>query len=219
MKTLAIFLCSWLVCALAVQAELSFAAKSAERKAKVGEASVVADFKFTNKGKKPATISLIDSSCGCLKAKSDKTTYQPGESGVIQTEFFVKGLTGTLEKFIHIRTSTSNTPTRLVVKVSIPEILSIEPKMADWNIGEGSKAKRVVFKVLRPQPIRILEVVPSRKSVTAKLYTVEEGRHYEIELTPGDTSKTLLGVVRIETDCEIPEQKRQMAFFRIARDD
>ena len=201
-------------------AKLNFEAEILERDAKIGDASVLAEFKFTNEGKTPVEIGLIDSACGCLKATSDKKVYKPGEAGIVEAEFFVKGLTGIVEKAITVHSKgDGRTATRLAVRVSIPEILSIEPKMAMWDLNESPGPKKVVFKVLRPEPIRVLEVVPSRKNVTAELHVIEEGRLYEIELTPKDTDSTMLGVVRIETDCEIPEQQRQMTFFRIAKED
>ncbi|MEM1294189.1 MAG: DUF1573 domain-containing protein [Verrucomicrobiota bacterium] len=210
----------WSLVAGAAHAKLKFEAEVLERSAKIGDASVLAEFKFTNNGKKAVEIGLIDSTCGCLKAESDKRRYEPGESGVVEAEFFVKGLSGLVEKaiFVHAKGDKSEA-VRLAVRVSIPEILSIEPKMASWDLNESVKSKRVVFKVLRPEPIRVLEVVPSRRNVTAELHVIEEGRHYEIELTPTETGATMLGVVRIETDCEIREQQRQMAFFRIAKND
>ncbi len=218
MKTFTLLGC-WLLSIAVAPAQLLFETNLLERSAEVGESSVIAEFNFKNTGTESAEIGLIDSSCGCLKARSNQSSYLPGESGVIEAEFFVKGLSGTVEKSITVRTNSNPTPVRLAVRVNIPEILLIEPKMLSWEIGEDPTPKRVTFKVLRADPIHLLEVVPSRKEVTASLHTIEDGRHYEIELTPRSTSDTILGVVRIETDCEIREQQRQMAFFRVSRGD
>lgn len=219
MKTLIACLV-WSLVASAAHAKLKFEAEILERAAKIGDASVLAEFKFKNEGKTAVEIGLIDSTCGCLKATSDKRVYEPGESGVVEAEFFVKGLSGLVEKAITVHSKgEKREAVRLAVRVSIPEILSIEPKMAMWDLNESPTSKKVIFKVLRPEPIRVLEVVPSRKNMKAELHVIEEGRLYEIELTPEETGATMLGVVRIETDCEIREQQRQMAFFRIAKED
>ncbi|MEM0969841.1 MAG: hypothetical protein AAGJ31_10855, partial [Verrucomicrobiota bacterium] len=64
-------------------------------------------------------------------------------------------------------------------------------------------------------PVQVLKIESSRRTVNTKLHTVEPGRIYEIEVIPETTQSPMLGVVRIETDCSVPDQSRQMAYFRI----
>ncbi|MEM7014302.1 MAG: DUF1573 domain-containing protein [Verrucomicrobiota bacterium] len=197
-------------------ASLNFKATTVERAAKEGDETVAGKFEFTNIGKKPIAITKIDSSCRCLGAKADKQVYQPGESGTIEAAFEIEGLAGKVEKTLTVVTNHPETPyVRLAVIVDIPLMMSIEPKMLDWAIGEDPKPKPIVLKVLRKDPVHVTNIQVSRKNFSGELKTIKEGREYHIELKPTSTESTMLGVVTIETDCEVAAQKRQLGFFRI----
>ena len=195
---------------------LNFKSKVSEHKAEEGAETVAGRFEFTNDGKAPVTIRNIDTSCRCLEAKADKKVYQPGESGVVEAKFEIRGLTGQIEKGLTLSTDDPATPfIRLAVKIEVPLIIQIEPKMINWAIGEEPKAKPIVFRVMREKPVHIKSIDVSRKNFAGVVKTIEEGKLYHIELTPESTEATMLGVVSIETDCEIEAQARQLGFFRI----
>ena len=203
--------------ALTATAELRFDRDVVEVAAETGKTKVKATFEFQNVGDQSIRVQKIDTSCGCLRANANRKTYNPGQEGNIDAEFNVGGNTGTVEKSITVHTDAGE-PIKLKVRIKVAELLSIEPKMATWSLNETG-TKKIEFKVLRDEPIHITGLSPSRKNVTATLQTIEEGRHYIIEIAAADTSDTMLGVVRIDTDCEIREQKKQMAFFRISKEE
>ena len=65
--------------------------------------------------------------------------------------------------------------------------------------------------------IRILNAESQRAEVLCKLVVLEDGRAYDIKLTPDSTEGSLLGFVRIETDCELENYSRPLAYYAIQR--
>lgn len=180
-----------------------------------GQERVTAVFRFKNEGT-AGTVRSIETSCGCLSAESDKRSYGPGEGGEVKAVFNVKGLSGSVERSITFVSSTKGeAPVRLAVRVHVPAIVEIEPKMIQWAIGEAPAPKTFKITMQGPDPVRIKSASSSRRNVAASVRTIAEGRSYEIEVKPENTSEALLGMVRIETDSRFREHQKQMAFFRI----
>lgn len=197
-------------------AGLEFKSRVQEFDADAGTETVEARFEFVNRGSRPVTIEKIDSSCGCLKAEAAKSTYQPGESGVIDAEFEIRGLAGEIEKTLTVLTDDPENPSiRLAVKVDVPLLIVVEPKMLSWTVGEEPVTKAITFRVMRDAPIRITGIQVSRTNFSGEVKTIKDGEVYHIELTPTSTAETMLGVVSIETDCKVEEQARQLGFYRI----
>jgi len=199
-------------------AELVFEETRLELKAKPEEEELPAVYKFTNKGKGAVKVARVESSCGCLKAESNKSVYEPGESGTINAIFKLSKFTGQQEKSITVVTNDKTNPRqKLRVAVDIPKVVEISPQLLEWKVGEEPKTKSFRFKVPHTDPVKILRVKPSRDTFTYEMKVHEEGRDYEILLTPASTDAPMLGVLRIETDCAIEKHKRQMAFFSITK--
>lgn len=180
-----------------------------------GQERVTAVFRFKNEGT-AGTVRSIETSCGCLSAESDKRSYAPGESGEVKATFNVKGLSGSVERSItFVSGAKGEAPVRLAVRVHVPALLEIEPKMLHWALGEAPAPK--VFKITMqgPDPVRIKSASSSRRNVSTAVRMLVEGRSYEIEVKPENTSEALLGMVRIETDSRFREHQKQMAFFRV----
>ena len=87
--------------------------------------------------------------------------------------------------------------------------------MTTWEVGSKPEPKLVKFQVKRAKPIHVLSAESMRKEVSCEVREVEKGREYHLELTPDSTAETLLGFVRIETDCEIEQLARPLAYFSI----
>lgn len=199
-----------------VEGKLLFETTEAEHKAEAEDDVFKVRFPFVNEGTEPVKITKIESSCGCLKAEVSSEVIGAGEEGVITGLFNLGAATGENEKFLTVKTDeVGGEPYRLVTRVLVPEIASIEPKILSWGIGSEPEAKVFEFIVKREEPIRVTEVSSSREEFGFEVETVEEGRRYRITLKPVSTEKALLGVLRIETDCEIEKHRRHMAFFSV----
>ena len=207
-----------LFCAPSVYAGLKYEATSLTLKAKPEEDELTAVYKFKNEGKEVVKVVQVETSCGCLKAESDKQTYEPGESGVINAVFKLSKFTGEQSKSITVLSNDKSNPRqKLNVSVDIPKVVEITPSLLEWKVGEEAKTKSFRIKIPHVDPIKILSVKPSRETFSYEMKMIEEGRDYEIFLTPTSTDTPMLGVLRIETDCAIEKHQRQMAFFSITK--
>lgn len=194
--------------------KLVFEPEVFEHKAADGESQFTATFVAKNTGTVPVRITKLDSSCSCLKVESEADTVPPGGQTTISAVFDIARLSGDAEKRVFVTTDIPDSLEQvLLVKVNVKPIVTLEPSSLEWSRGGEPKPLEAVFRVVREKPIRILEAVSSRESVTCELKTIEEGREYRLILTPKSTADILLGLVRIKTDCEIEEQQQQLLFF------
>lgn len=198
----------------AAKSALVFEPEVFEHKAADGESQFTATFVAKNTGNAPVRITKLDSSCSCLKVESEADTVPPGGQTTISAVFDIARLSGDAEKRVFVTTDIPDSLEQvLLVKVNVKPIVTLEPSSLEWPRGGEPKPLEAVFRVVREKPIRILEAVSSRETVTCELRTIEEGREYRLILTPQSTADVLLGLVRIKTDCEIEEQQQQLLFF------
>jgi len=199
------------------QAELKFEAPVQERTVSVAEDKVSIAYAFTNTGPTKVKIEKVETTCGCLHADADKMFYDVGESGVIEATFSVNGKAGLHSRVVEVQTSlASQRIIPLTVKIDAKPLMTITPQILSWKVGEAPTPKRFTLKVAEGHaPIEIEKITLTRKGFATQFITVEEGSHYEVELTPEDTSSSLLGAVKLETDSKYSSQKKQMAFFRV----
>lgn len=206
--------------ALPAWADLVFDQDPLELKPKPADEQVEASFTFTNKGKKPVTVTGLDSTCSCLEASLDKRTYGPGEKGSGKATFKVSSFVGRHEKTLHIYTDDPAEPDKvLTVILEVPEVVSIEPKLLEWVLGEEPKAKELTVKMVGEEPMTIKNVTATRENVKFETREITPGREYRITVKPSSTDEITVGMLKIETDSKIPKFARQMAFFNIVRPD
>lgn len=177
---------------------------------------VTTDYPFTNTSKKPVTITKSDPGCSCLKVEisGGKLTYEPGESGVIRTTFDVGNNTGDVEKgvAVWVDSDPKEKPSLyLKLNIHIPVLVNLEPKTLAWEIGGAPEPKTIHIKITEGSNIKILDI-KAKESFNCELKTLENGRSYDLVVTPRSVAGPDLGVIRIETDSTIPKQKVQQAF-------
>jgi hypothetical protein len=219
MKILSIIL--FLFAVVPAYAELKFENPTIEVEAGLDEKTVTRDFKFTNVGDKPVKITSADGGCSCLTVQvgGGKFTYAPGDTGILRTTFEVGSFQGSVDKPIHVwlegdrEDSPSGTVT---LRVNIPVIIGLEPKTVKWEVGDPAEPKSIDITMNYKQPIHIKSVSTSNDSFSVKLITVEEGKHYKVEVTPSATASAGLSIVRIETDVDVEKQRVQQGFASIS---
>ncbi len=208
----------WLGLAAFTQATgLEFTELLKEVHAPADAPTVTTDFKFTNKSDKPVTISKTDPGCSCLSVQisGGKLKYAPGESGVVRTTFDMGNFSGTVDKKVAlwIDSNSINEPTlHLTVRVHIPVLVGVEPKSLKWALGGKPAAQTIHIKMAGDKPIRVTGVKSSLPLFQYELKTLEEGKEYDLIITPLDTNAPAISVFRIETDCDVSRQKVQQAF-------
>ena len=198
-------------------AKLDFAESLKEIHAPAEAKSVTAEFPFTNNSGKPVTVAKFDAACSCMAVQiSDgKLRYSPGESGVIRATFDVGNFAGTVDKVVALwldQDPADKPSLSLTVRVHIPVLVLAEPKTLTWPLGEPAKSQTIRITMNHSKPIRVLSVNSSSTAFAHELKTIEEGKSYELALTPADTNSPGLAVIRIETDCDIEKHRLQQVF-------
>lgn len=154
-------------------------------------------FQFTNTGTKPVTILDVESNCDCLDAAADRQVYAPGESGMIRSSFTVGDRLGLYERRIKIVTDESPEPVRLLVRIEVPELVTLTPRSVAWKLNEPVTEKAVELEVIPGVKIDFTRVQPTSGSFDARLETIEAGRRYRVYLKPPATTQPANAAFRI----------------------
>jgi len=180
-----------------------------------GQTTLEVRFAVENAGDAPAAIAALESGCECLEVSIDVNPV-PAKGGATITGLFdVTKLRGTSERKIAVTPEGRIRPVFLNTRIEIEPVYEIDPPMVFWTKGSTPRTKTVAFKVVRKEPVHVLSAESKRAEVGCKVVEKEKGRLYHLELTPSSTEATLLGIVRIETDCEIESSANPLAYFSI----
>lgn len=202
-------------CAGAAGLEFSQPIKDVHAPADV--ATVTESFEFKNHGDKPVTIAKADPTCSCLKIEiSDgKLKYGPGESGVVRVTFEMGNFSGVVEKMVAIwlDDDPADKPSRFVtVRVHIPVLMAIEPKTVKWDVGSDAAPQTIQIRMAEGQMIHVTGVKSSSDLFSTEIRTLEQGKKYDLLVTPKKMTGPGLSVIRIETDCAVSKHRTQQAF-------
>ncbi len=208
----------WFALAVLVHAAtLDFKEMSKEINAAADVLSVTGDFEFTNNSDKPITITKSDPGCSCVSVQvsEGKLRYGPGESGTIRAKFDMTNFSGTVDKMIllFLNDDPADRPSQILkLKVNIPVLVGVEPKTVKWDLGAKGEPQTIQIKMIEGQTIHVTAIRSSSEAFACELKTLEDGKHYELVVTPRDINAPGIGVFRIETDCKIQKHRIQQAF-------
>jgi hypothetical protein len=196
---------------------LTFEEPTREIHAGTDAKTVTADFKFKNESADEVVIDHYDAACTCINAgvQDGKMVYKPGESGVIRAAFDMSHFSGTADKsvMVWLKGDPENKPSiTLTARVVIPVLVEVEPKTLIWESGSPAEPKTVSITMKHSEPIRVTSVTGADQRFVQVLKTVEEGKKYEITVTPANTSSVGMGVISIETDCPVQRFRSQRIF-------
>ena len=190
--------------------------------AKVGfkDAEVISDFKFTNTSSKAITIKHVEPGCSCVTVEffGGKTTYIAGESGVMRVKFKLDNVQGTVDKpiLIYLSNDPEDQPsTKVTFRIHIPIAVSLDTKTLSWNINSKPETKTLRLTNNYDKPVHITSVSTTNENITAEIVTIEDGKSYEIRVTPKSTAAGGLCIILIKNDIEIERFRSQQAFARI----
>ena len=207
---------------LPAAAALKFETPAIKVDADLNDKTVTRDFKFTNSGDKAVKITQADAGCSCLgvEVAEGKFSYAPGESGVLRATFEIGSFQGTVDKRINVwlEGDPEDKPSvSVVMSVHIPVMIKVEPKSLKWTVGDPAEPKLIDVTMDYKKPIHVTSVGTSNETFSAELITIEDGKHYQIKVTPGKgTAAAGLNIVRIETDADIERHRVQQAFAVIS---
>ena len=192
-----------------VQAGLEWDTRRINYVATLSEDKAEASFKFTNTGEHTVTINTSRTSCGCTTVILDKMEYDPGESGDITAVFAFGNRAGKQHKRITLRTSEprdNDKPvvedTHLYFRVTIPQPIKVRPRMVYWKPDEPHTPKAVRVTIDHEGPVNLTNVEVDGVAVSAEIKTVDEGKHYELIITPNPAETT---PVQVQPDTQVAE--------------
>lgn len=195
--------------------DLVFKPYSQKVTAEPGEKTLEVTFSVENTGSAPAGIAKLESGCECLEVSIDVNPIPPGGKATITGVFDVEKLRGSAERKITVVPEGASRATFLTTDIEIEPIYEIVESMTTWARGSNPETKTVTFRVVREKPVHVLSAESKRPEVACELVEVEKGRLYELRLTPTSTANSLLGIVRLETDCEVESYARPLAYYSI----
>jgi len=197
--------------------ELKFETKTKEIDAPVDAKAVTADFAFKNESGEDVEIARYDAACSCINASisGGKLIYKSGESGVIRAAFDLSAVSGTVDKSVGVWLKGDPEAKPSIVlntRVNIPVLVEVEPKTLFWNTGEEATPKTVTLTMKHDKPIKVISMSGADTRFKQELKTIEEGKKYEVTVTPLGTDKVAMGVIHIETDCKVQRHRSQRIF-------
>ncbi len=195
--------------------DIVYASTVNEVSAEAGQEKVEVTFSLRNVGETPVEVTQLDSGCSCLAVEISENPIPAGAEAIITGIFDTSKMRGSTEKKITVSTEGQKRPVFLKTKIHVDPLYEVEESMTTWKVGSDPATKLVKFKVMRAKPIHVLSAESMRKEVACEVVEVNKGREYHLKLTPESTGETLLGFVRIETDCEIEQLARPLAYFSI----
>jgi len=194
-----------LVALSGAQAQLTWEKTEIELRPKPGDAEVVANFKYENKGTKPIRIVSTKSSCGCTVASLKKDEVAPGEKGEVTATFKIGGRTGVQQKSITVETDDAAQPvTNLLLKAVIAQAVEIQPTFVFWQMGEAPKPKTIKVKASKDVSITKVEVASSSPEFTTKVEKGSAPGEFNISVEPKTTSQPLNATLTIKSDYPQP---------------
>jgi hypothetical protein len=208
----------------AAGAGLTFANPKVEAHAAADAEKVEASFLFQNTGSEPVTISRYESGCSCLgvTVRDGKMAYAPGEKGELRAIFEIGNFRGEVDKPIQLwlKGDTEENPSvTLNVKVFVPVLVELEPKVLRWRIGDPQQPQSFHLKVLNKEPIRVVSASGGNDRYDLKLITIKEGESYEVQVTPRNLTEPGIGTFQILTDSKIPRHRTLQGFAVVAEPD
>jgi len=213
----AILLC-WIAGALTLSAaSLKFDETDKEVQAGADAKTIVVDFNFKNESEEVVIIDRYDAACTCINAqiKGGKLIYKPGDTGVIRAAFDMSLFSGTVDKSVAVwlKGDPVNKPSIVLnTQIIIPVLVEVEPKTLIWEVGEKPAAKTVTLTMNHTEPIRVTAVSGADARFKQELKVIEEGKKYEVVVTPAATDKVGMGVIHVETDCKVQRHRSQRVF-------
>ena len=178
-------------------------------------------FKVTAGG---AEIRNYDAPCSCLSAgvtptnpdRSAKLVWKEGEKGKVLGKFDLGNFSGTVEKAIVVNFRNQK-QVQLVVEVTIPQLVKLEPATHRWTQGGSPETKVFKINVTSHDPVQIKNITSNNDAFVFELKTIKPGRVYEVHATPQQMDTPGFGVIRAETDSPHQRFKRLQMFGVVQR--
>jgi hypothetical protein len=201
-------------------ASFSFEKKVVAVTAKPDQDVVACDFAFEVEGEGEATIANFDVPCSCLEAQisdNGRLVWEAGETGTVRGLFKTGTFRGTVDKNITLVMADGAKHT-LTIRLTMPELLKIEPKTLKWQLGGDGESKSFEITTHAAEPLHITQVSGTNdEKFPYELETLEEGKRYRLTISPSNIGETGFGLIRFLTDSKYEKHKSYQAFAVVAK--
>ncbi|HEY1121084.1 MAG TPA: DUF1573 domain-containing protein [Haloferula sp.] len=216
----ALLICWIAGCLPLVAGTLKFDANSKEITVANDQKSATVDFPFKNESSDDVVIEKNASDCPCaaVGVKDSKLAYKPGESGTIRIVFNLGKVPETADKIVSIflKGDAEDHPSvKLTTRIIVPVVVELEPRSVTWDIGDKPEPKTIKVTVNDSDPVKILSMTGSDPNFKQELKTIEEGKKYEVVITPASTKEAGMGTLQIETDSKADNRRSHMVFMLV----
>jgi len=168
---------------------LEWKSKVVEVTAEHGQREVQAVFPFRNASGRLVTITSVVSNCGCMTTGLGKKTFAPGEGGEIEAVFTLGDRIGLQEKSIKVTTDEpGERPVLLWLKVRIPEIVVIEPRVLLWTMGETPAEKSLLIRPAGPGPVALTIARSTNPRFSLRLESTGDTKYHRLWVKPAVTA-------------------------------
>src|SRR5262249_37871344 len=148
-------------------------------------------FTIENNGNSPLIIEDIKSHCGCTVPRENeyKKMLQPGERTSVTINLDTSLLKGAVKKDTEVLSNALGDDNKLWMQGEVEELLKLAPSMPKVEVVRASTAPPsaptiVGVEAKLGKTIKISSLTPLKGFLSASLRPVEEGKKYEMSLTP-----------------------------------
>ncbi|MEK7952499.1 DUF1573 domain-containing protein [Luteolibacter soli] len=182
--------------------------------------SVTVDYPFKNESDTDVVIetSAADCPCAAVGVKDSKLAYKTGESGTIRIVFDLGKVPETADKIVsvHLKGDPTDRPSiKLTTRIIVPLLVDVQPRSLIWEMGEKPEPKTVTVTMHDSEPIKVLPLSGTDPRFTQELKTIEEGKKYEVVVTPASTEKPSMSTLKVETDAKSDRLKAHSVFLLV----
>ncbi len=164
------------------------------------ERRVDVQFPFTNTSDRPIAISGVHTSCGCVATAPVDTVIQPGQRSAITAAFTFGSRVGRQVKAIRVETNDPQSPSiGLTLTVDIPRIVTLEPALVRWTVGDSLMERRIRVTLTQDVPVAISGVDAPSSLITTQWLADPAGTGGTLVLTPVATTTTWQAAATIRT--------------------
>jgi hypothetical protein len=192
-----LFTAAFLVLALGARA-LEWDATTAESHPAPFQTDVDLDFTYHNRGDKAVHILAVNTGCHCVSAKAEHDIVEPGATGRVLAHFSIGDRVGLYERTISVSTDESSAPQYLTVRIDIPDIATVTPRVLEWHRGGDATEQYVEIAAGANVQVDFKEATATNNAFVVRLEPIELGRRYRLAIKPRSTAAVANAAVRIK---------------------
>jgi hypothetical protein len=166
-------------------------------------------FQFNNASNDTVEIISTKSSCGCTVPLLKKKIFAPKEYGEIDVQFEIGQRKGIQNKTLTITTNEDSKSIYLLrLKVVIPELLSIQPKLLFWRFGQTYEEKKIQILLNKEtsKNFKILSIKSENTGFTIKK-THQTHKIIELSILPNPNLAKTKSKITLQTNFPLTKPK------------